>query len=153
MVGFALIIILVAVIFIVFIASYIRKSPEKVEDYEANSFVQALLQYTTSCEDDNSNRVNVQRLIQRCKENERCTYDKDPCVILKETVEKIIEESWGVGPKNTVKGYYFTINKSETEQILKVEEGVVTNNYRTGLQDFGDPHEGENIIILFNVYS
>ena len=52
MVGFGLIIILVAIIFIVFISIYIRKPTEKVNDYEANSFIQSVLQYTTNCEED-----------------------------------------------------------------------------------------------------
>ena len=158
MVGFALIIVLVAVIFIVFIASYIKKSPEITEDYKANSFVQALLQYTTNCEEENLNNLTVQKLIFKCHEGNPCYYRTinsykplDSCKVLNDTIKNIIKESWKVGPKNPVKGYSFIINVSETEQLLNLVGGVVTNNYRGGEQDFGKG--GEYIIILFNVYS
>ena len=53
MVGFALILILVAIIVLVFIGFSIR-SPEKesVESYEVESFLQSMLQYTTECENN-----------------------------------------------------------------------------------------------------
>lgn len=153
MVGFGLILILVAVIFIVFIASYIRKSTAISEDYEANSFVQAVLQYTTTCEEENLNNLSVQKLIFKCQEKEACYYrNMDPCKVLNDTIKGAARESWNIGPKKPNKGYSLIINLSETQQLLNITEGVVTNNYRTGLQDFGDPH-GEYVIILMNVYA
>lgn len=153
MVGFGLILILVAIIFIVFIASYIRKSSDISEDYEANSFVQALLQYTTPCEEENLNNLSIQKLIFKCQEKEACYYrNMDPCKVLNDSIKGIAKESWNIGPKNSNKGYTLIINMSESKQLLNITEGVVTNNYRTGLQDFGDPH-GEYIIILMDVYT
>ena len=64
MVGFGLIIVLVAIIFIVFIAIYLKKPVEVTEDYEIGSFIQSTLQYTTICEDNNGN-VTVQDLIKK----------------------------------------------------------------------------------------
>jgi len=50
MVGFALIIIVVAVILLVFLSIGLRKDGrEDVESYEVASFIQSLLQYHTSC--------------------------------------------------------------------------------------------------------
>jgi hypothetical protein len=153
-VGFGLILILVAIIFIVFISSYIRKSSDiNNEDYEANSFTQAILQYTTNCEEENLNNLTVQKLIFKCQQKEACFYrHMDPCKVLNDTIKGVARESWKIGPKNPNKGYSLIINVSESEQLLNITEGVVTNNYRTGLQDFGDPH-GEYIIILMDVYT
>src|SRR3989338_7985995 len=50
MVGFALIIILVSIILLVFLAFSLSKSKtESTESYEVNSFLQSTLQYTTAC--------------------------------------------------------------------------------------------------------
>jgi len=150
MVGFALILIIVAVIFIVLLASYIKKpQSEGIGSSEANSFVQSFLQYTTSCE-QNSENITVQRLIFKCQEKEICSYNLDPCKVLNDTLKGIIKESWNVGEKNPVKGYSLIIF-SEKQQILNLSEGVVTNNYKGSEQDFGKGDEF--IIILFNAYS
>ena len=48
MVGFAIILVIVAIIFIVLLAFYLRGSQaERIKSPEANSFLQAVLQYTT----------------------------------------------------------------------------------------------------------
>jgi hypothetical protein len=156
MVGFGLILILVAIIFIVFIALYIRKPTEKVNDYETNSFIQSVLQYTTTCEESNLENLTVQEVIFKCQQNDPCDYrNMDPCSILNTTLKGIIRESWEVNPKSPVKGYNLAINVSddggETEvRLLNLKEGVVTNNYRGSEQDFGK--SGDYISILFQVY-
>src|SRR4030042_5939088 len=106
MVGFALIIIIVAVIFIVFVSIYLNKPKEKTVDYQANSFVQSMLQYTTICEDENLENLTVQDLMAKCKEgnpcyyNEElragcrpgspCPYESNPCIILNNTINWLI---------------------------------------------------------------
>jgi len=154
MVGFALIVIIVAIVFIVFISIYIKKPTEKTVDYEANSFVQALLQYTTTCEEDNLENLTVQKLIFKCHDRDPCDYrNMDPCVILNDTIKNVARASWDVGPQNSVKGYTLTINITEgSEEVpfLNITGGVVTNNYRGAIQDFGKGWD--HIVILFNAY-
>lgn len=158
MVGFALILILVAVIFIVFISVYIKRPVERVTDYEVNSFVQAVLQYTTQCQEESLDNLSVQKLISQCQDRNPCYYkEMDPCIMLNSTIKEIAKESWNVKPGSPIKGYSFIINTSEGNNLpqkmfLNITGGVVTNNYRTGFQPFGNPN-GENIIILFNAYS
>lgn len=57
MVGFGLIIVIVAIIFIVLISLYIKKPTEELSDYEIDSFIQSALQYTTTCEDASGNQT------------------------------------------------------------------------------------------------
>ncbi|MBI2057207.1 hypothetical protein HYT91_03060 [Candidatus Pacearchaeota archaeon] len=58
MVGFALIIILVSVILLVFLAFSLNKpKTEATESYEVNSFLQSSLQYTSSCQTSNPARL------------------------------------------------------------------------------------------------
>jgi hypothetical protein len=158
MVGFGLILILVAIVFIVFISVYIRKPSESVTDYQSTSFVQSILQYTTTCQEENMKNLSIQELISKCQSGNKCYYrNMEPCGLLKNTIKLITQESWNVGPKNPVKGYSFIINASAAEnvpetQLLNITNGVVTNNYKGAEQDFGDP-SGGNVIILFDAYS
>jgi len=150
-VGFALILILVAIILVVFLAAYIKKpQTENVGSPEVNSFVQSFLQYTTTCEEPNLENTTIQGLIFKCQKKEKCSYNKDSCKILNDTLKGIISESWRVGPTNPVKGYSLIIDVSE-KPFLNLTSGVVTNNYKGSEQDFGKGDEF--ITILFNAYS
>jgi hypothetical protein len=157
MVGFALILIIVAIVFIVFISVYMRKTTEREEDYQANSFVQAALQYTTTCQEASMENLTIQRLIFKCQDKEPCAYrEMDPCKILNDTLKEMIKESWNVGPNNPTKGYKLIINVSDDggrteKRFLNITEGVVTKNLRGAEQDFGKG--SEYIVILFDVYS
>ena len=151
MVGFALILIIVAIIFIVLLAVYIKKpQSESVGNPEVNSFVQSFLQYTTTCE-QNSENLTLQRLIIKCQSEERCDNGKDSCKVRNDTLKDIIKESWNIGPENPVKGYSLLI-LSDDKQFLNLTNNVVTNNYKTGGQDL-PVNEGELVTILFNAYS
>jgi hypothetical protein len=150
MVGFALILILVAIIFIVLLSVYIKKpQPNNLENAQAHSFVQAFLQYTTTCE-QNSENITLQRLIFKCQEKENCSYNMNPCKVLNDTLKGIVNESWEVGKGNPVKGYSLII-LTEKGQVLNISEGVVTNNYKGSEQDFGKGNEF--VTILFDAYS
>ncbi len=155
MVGFGLIIVLVAVVFIVFLSIYIRKPSETIVDHEANSFVQSLLQYTTVCEEGDFENLTVQRLISHCKDKDICySNGMDPCIVLNNTIKDLVRESWRVGPENYIKGYSFTINVSDgnsNEQLVNIKEGVTTRNYRLSLQDFGKGWD--YTVILFKAYT
>lgn len=155
MVGFGLIVVLVAVIFIVFLSIYIRKPSETIVDHEANSFVQSLLQYTTICEDGEFENLTVQRLISHCKDRDTCySSGMDPCIVLNDTVKDLVRKSWDVGPENYIKGYSLTINVSDgdtNEQLVNLQEGIVTRNYRLSLQNFGKGWD--YTVILFKAYT
>jgi hypothetical protein len=152
MVGFALIIILVAIIFIVLLVSYIKNSSqsEELENQEANSFVQAFLQCTTICESEDASNLTLQSLIFACQEGGSCSYDMNPCKVLNDTIKYAIKESWDVGENSSIKGYSLLIF-SEEEQILNITEGVVTNNYKGAEQDFAKGTK--SVTILFDAYS
>jgi hypothetical protein len=151
MVGFALILILVAIILVVLLASYINKpQSDNLGNPEVNSFVQSFLQYTTPCEEANSINVSVQKIIFKCQEGEICSYNMNPCKVLNDTLKGIVQKSWDVGEDNPVKGYSLVIISKEKGQVLNLTGGVVTNNYKGSEQDFG---KGEEFItILFNAY-
>ncbi len=147
MVGFGLIIVIVAVILLVFMGFALRKPQKDVtEDYEVSSFIQAFLQYTSDCR-DNLGYLSIQKLILDCEHNEKCSDERDTCDVLGSTLKEIVDESWDVGENRPVKGYTLKI-LLKGEEILSLEEGNITNNYR-GSEEYL-PRE---IDIYFTTYS
>jgi hypothetical protein len=129
MVGFALIIIIVAIVILVFLSFSLRNSTgENVESYEVESFIQTALQYTTECR-TSLGYLDVQRLVLECSKERTCDSGKNSCELLKETVESLTNETWFVGEDRPVKGYDFLIN-SDSGEILSVKQGTVAGNYR-----------------------
>ncbi len=148
-VGFALIIIIVAVILLVFLGLSLN-TPQKeiVESYEVDSFIQAFLQYTTDCR-DNLEYLSIQKLIFNCYDDEMCLDERDACNALNSTLIGIVEESWKVEGDRPVKGYELKIIIDEEEMLL-VEKGNITQNYKGSMQDFSK--SGKDCEIYFKAY-
>ncbi len=144
MVGFALIIVIVAVILLIFVGFSLTRKTEAVESYEVESFIQAMMQQTSDCR-DNLERLPVQSLILRCRSNGKCIDDRDACQVLKETLEEIMAESWKIG-NTPVAGYNLSIT-SENELVMSISEGNKTSNYKGSFQKLP-----RDIDVLLNIY-
>lgn len=149
-VGFAIIIIIVAII-LLFMLSFYLKSEKKeiVESYEANSFVQAFLHYTTECR-DYSEYLSIRNLIFECDKGESCLDGEKACDILNSTLENILVKSWPTGEDRPIKGYELQIFADPTE-LISLTKGNITGNYK-GAQQKLPPKGGSNINISFRVY-
>lgn len=128
MVGFALIIIIVAVLLMIFFSVSMKKTNEDLtESYEPQKFIQAILSYTTDCEVDYSNNYhNLRRLIFDCKDKKPCLDERDSCDVLNQTLKGLLESSWTVGIENPNKGYLLNMTV-EGEEVLSFEGGNKTN--------------------------
>ncbi len=144
-VGFALIIIVVAIILLVFIALSL-KNPEKeaVESYEVDSFIQSFLQYTTSCS-DNLQALSIQRLIFYCERQESCLDGRNTCDVLNFEMSGILNESWPSGTDRPVRGYELNITAG-SNSIFYEFNGNKTLNSKGSAQFF------QNARIVFTAY-
>src|SRR3989344_386727 len=143
MVGFALIIIIVAIVILFLLSFSLKKSgKENVESFEADSFLQSTLQYTAECDKPGGKVFSVQELIFLCDE-EKPGFEAEParnleeiksCDILNQTVRGILEQSWKTGQNQPVKGDECKI-ASNTKEMLFMKEGNITGNYKGALQD------------------
>ncbi len=155
-VGFALIIIIVGVILLVILGLSLRgKGSETVQSYEAGSFIQAFLQYTSTCS-DNSDYLSVQELINSCNKEEECDDGAKACDVLDSTLTEIVEKSWKVDEETPVKGYKIGITSKENEEgnikeILSLEKGDKTSNYQSSTQLFS--RQGTDYEVKFTAYS
>ncbi len=152
MVGFALIIILVSVILLVFLAISLNKPKTEIESYEVNSFLQAVLQYTTSCQPDSGIKKfnTIQELSFECELENKCSDGEKSCKVLNETLREILKESWQIGEERPDKGYELTIN-SEELPILIIKEGNLTKNCRGSSQSLPKSRTKKNFFINFEV--
>ncbi len=150
MVGFAVIIVIVAIIFLVLLSSYIRKpNSDLLEDAQVNSFIQATFQYTTNCETDSGN-LTVQKLITQCQTKTVCMRSIEPCKLLNNTLKGIIEESWNVG---TITQGYTLLIFDEEEQFLNLTGGVVSNNYNYRSSQQLLPSRDNPLTVVFTAYT
>ena len=149
MIGFAVIIIMVAIVMLVFLGLSMNKSEsDLVESYEIESFVQSALQYHTQCY-YNWKYIDIKDLIFRCSNEQMCDDDVDPCVELNETLKEIIGESWKVEGDRPVKGYEMNIF-SNGEELIFFDKGNITNNYKGTSVPY--TKSGVSIEILLKVY-
>ncbi len=149
MVGFALIMIMVAVILLIFLSFSLKSSgKEIVESYEVESFIESLLQYTSDCE-DNLEYLSIQKLIFDCNDDKICLDERNTCDVLNLTLKDIIKESWNVEGDTPIKGYEFKII-IEGEEMLLIKEGNITKSYKEAMQDFS--RRGEDYELFFKTF-
>ena len=152
MVGFALIIVLVSVIVLIFLGLSLRDSQkETIESYEVESFIQAFLQYTTDCGDYRDSHLSVQKLISTCSQEEVCLDERDSCDVLNSTLTEIVEESWKVEGDRPIKGYELEIVLEDGTRIIPlISKGNSTGNSKGVLQPFAPL--GEDYEVYFTAY-
>ncbi|HLD55151.1 MAG TPA: hypothetical protein VJB35_02715 [Candidatus Nanoarchaeia archaeon] len=149
MMGFGLIIILVSVILLVFLGLTLSVSQkDTVESYEVESFIQASLQYTTTCK-DYLEYLSVQKLIFDCKNGQVCVEGGPACEVLEKTLSGIIEESWKIEGDRPIKGYNLRIYSDGAEMFV-LSKGNLTGNSKGAMQDFS--RGGSLIEIYFSAY-
>jgi hypothetical protein len=147
--GFAVIIVLVGVIFLLFLGfMLVKDSKERTEDYQIKSFVQSLLHVTTLCEQNGEN-ISVQELIRECQKEADCSYGIKSCFVLNSTLNDILEKSWAVGNAEEfpIQGYQLNIT-SYGENMVLLRKGTTTSNEYGGSGQIL-PNELE---IYFDVY-
>ncbi|GBE19977.1 MAG TPA: hypothetical protein ENG87_04130 [Candidatus Pacearchaeota archaeon] len=137
MVGFALIIIVVAVILLIFLSFSLRDSKkETVESYEIESFINAFLQHTTDCGSYRTSHLSIRELIFDCNSNEKCLDERDTCEVLNSTLVEILDENWKIGEDRPIKGYELKILRNSAVSMV-IQKGDITKNYKGDFVDLG----------------
>lgn len=150
MVGFAVILIIVAVIVVILIGFMVRtKSTASYNSYEIEGFLDSSLQYTTSCS-DYLGTLDLEHLIVSCSKSDFCLDERPSCEVLNNTLKGIIDESWNVGQDSYIKGYYFEIFVNGNSSLI-LEKGNKTGIYTGGSQDFASSGKGYDLIL--NLYT
>jgi len=143
-VGFALIIIIVSIIGLIFLSFSIgRGESVKKTSVEISDFLQSSLYYTTPCASGYvPNYKDLQGLIKSCYKGEICFNEELACDVLDESFSKIISKSFQVSETGKNKAYelniYYEDRKgtevlltsqpsSDSEEILVINDGNFAN--------------------------
>lgn len=121
-VGLVIIMLVVAVVFLILLGLSIRNNTntEIAESEEISQFLDSALEYTTTCSlNTGYSYLSVNELIQACNDVRICSdaigTTKDPCDVLAETMENLIESAWVFDPPNTPNsGYELKIEYIDT---------------------------------------
>ena len=112
MVGFVMVVVVVAVIFLVFLGITLRKpgaTEDRTEINEVSIFLDAMLEYTTDCEVAGS-KLSFKDALIKAHETDSC-----PTILgslkanLTDLSENIIEKSWNPGADKPYKGYILEV--------------------------------------------
>lgn len=123
MIGFVLIIVLVAIIALVFLSISLRKAPLTQESQEINNFLQSSLKVSSSCSD-----LSIQDLISSCYNNENCE-NASSCDILNSSFASILESSFLIGKEARVKSYKLSIDiENQSLNLLTLQKGISTQS-------------------------
>ncbi|MCK5624702.1 hypothetical protein KAI04_02580 [Candidatus Pacearchaeota archaeon] len=151
MIGFGLIIIIVAVILLVFLTVSLKNSNKEVLGVnEVDSFIQSFLSYTTDCEEYSNTYYSIQDLIIECINYESsCLDGRGTCDVLSSTLSGIVDESWKISENTPIIGYELFIGAEEIE-LISFKAGNSTNSYKGSMQEFSS--RGMSIVIDFTAY-
>lgn len=152
-VGFALIIIMVAVILVVLLGFYLKSTKKQsVQSYEADSFLQSALQFTTDCS-DNRESLSIQKVILKCVSRERCDDERDACAVLDSTLNSILAESWKTEEDSPISGLELIISSKDIPTIIApIKQGITTRNSKSGYQGIPASRGSELIDVGFTIY-
>ena len=152
-VGFAIILILVGVILLIFLAlSMAKPSKKSVESFEARDFLQSAFQVNTPCEINFEPNHSVKELIFYCENRENCLNGATACEILNSTLKNILKEAFVVGNESSKKGYALNISDGSGNEVLNLEAGNVTTGiFKSSIQEAS--RGGNSFVAKFSIYS
>ena len=128
MVGFAIIIVVVAVVGLLFLYFSMNSDKESIDSYKSESFIQAVLQYTTDCQEYRGDYMDIEDLIYSCAREETCVGGNKSCVVLNSTLTDMIDKTWPAGKEWPTKGYEFLITSEEKDDpVFYFEKGSQAN--------------------------
>jgi hypothetical protein len=146
MVGFVIIVVIVAIIGVILLGITLRKPQGDVikESDFADNFLSSAMSITTGCETGFSgNYRNIRELTSACNIGNECLNGRKSCEVLEEEFKEIMGASWQVGLESAFKGYKLDISLGRGEQII-IENGNKTSNSVSSVESLPD----NNKIIL-----
>lgn len=137
MVGFIVIVVLVAIVSVVLLGISLReKTPSAGRgSSEIYQFLESMMGYTTDCalqyEPDYSELIE---LITECNSNSAmiCTNEENVCDKGETNIKGILSSSFKVGEDRPIKGYEFEavyVNEDKKDAIFNISEGICDGSF------------------------
>lgn len=137
-VGFVLIVVIVAVIFLVFLGLFLRqRAPATAkESVDVSQFIESMMEYTSDCAvsyEPAFSSIGV--LVKDCNSGSTCKSGEKACSVLNRTLKGAIESNWRYGPDRPVKGYTFNstyVSDATVKPVLYLSAGNCSYNRMGG---------------------
>jgi hypothetical protein len=132
-IGFVLIIVVVAVVGLIFLSLSIgRGGVSERTSVEVSDFIQSSMYYTTECAIVFEPQYeNLQDLIRECVKNsgKKCLDGRSVCETLNNTIKEIVSSSFDVNGEGVNKAFEFKINYKDksTDEFMKFNKGLFGN--------------------------
>lgn len=141
MTGFALIVIIVAIVGVFFLAFALKRdSGSSYESLEVQQFLDSAMLVQSQCKIAGSIYfARVDDLMQRCYENkaDSCDNGNGVCNYLEDFLKEVTLKGWNIGPEAFYTGYklslFFESKEGEAgEDLIKIEQGNCSAGYFGG---------------------
>ena len=135
-IGFVLIMIIIAVIFLVFLGISLRSGGRNntIESIEIYQFLESSMELTTFCS-YSSGYYKLGELFEKCYAGINCLSGEDSCVVLNSTLTEILGESWNIEEESYITGYEFRSafvlnNATKQDEIILVKIGECADSFQ-----------------------
>ncbi len=135
-VGFVVIMVIVAIVFLIFLGISIRTDTGSVsENPQVRDFLESSMEYTTDCATRFApDYSTIGELFEECHSGSRCLDGKDSCEALNLTLSSLFDSAWHIDNRTAIKGYEFNSiyrsSDSASEAIISLNRGVCTGSIR-----------------------
>jgi len=139
-VGFVLIIVIMAVVLLVFLGITIRSNDTNVkESKDIYQFLESISEFTSDCQIRSTEYGALGDLFEKCLNQEDCINELDSCEVLNITLSGLINSGWNIGPESNIKGYRFEsfyegVEEDSSgvgyEKIMSLEDGECNSGMR-----------------------
>lgn len=128
-IGFALIVVIVTVISLIFLILYLKK-PVTQENVEVENLLASTMDFTTQCVINPPTYETMEDLIKTCalSQGKRCKNGDDPCEYLTRLEKDILSSAKKTD--NLMNGYQLDINLQNKAVIPKIFEGNCSSDDR-----------------------
>lgn len=123
MVGFVLIIVLVAIIALIFLAISLRKPAGMIESKEVKNFLHSALMFTSNCQRTPETFLDFKDLVGACYNHEKCLNETEACEILNNTARGLVEKGFNI---ERYKGYTLKIYSGGNKTLFYLSKGNET---------------------------
>jgi len=135
-VGFALIIIIVVIVGVIFLGIYLRKDkPIVTDDAEINNFIMSSLRYTTDCyKDYDTDFKSLGDLVKYCYDGTKvtCMNSQTGCQAVNSTYSWMLKKLWPTGKDRPIRyakvAFYYQQNLSDENSRTPFGEKLIIGN-------------------------
>lgn len=159
--GFAMIVIIVAVVGMFFLVFALKKDNNSTyQSLEVQQFIDSVMIVQSQCKIQGSVYfARVDELMQNCYDNkaDSCDNGKNVCAYLESLLKEVTLKAWNINNEAVYTGYRINVafvpKEGEAQEMIKIEQGNCSKGYFGGEGVTPERNNRGNIVIKMSVCS